>query len=99
MMESEAGVVVVLSGWSATRASLAARIAAMRGRSRVDVVYRVPEQAAVVRRLVLGGMVDVDIDHVAREIVHQAPPAFVAAAQKLKAESGDRVVLIVVVRN
>ena len=35
----------------------------------VDVVLRVPEQAAVVRRLVLVGVVDVDVDDVRGELV------------------------------
>ena len=75
------------------------RIRAVRRRSRVDVMVRVPEQRVVVRALVAVGVVHVDVDDVRRQLAHQRPPPRVPGSQKPPAESGDGVVLIVVMRD
>ncbi len=97
VVEHQAGVVVVLGRRSAARR--AARVGPVRRGPGVGVVTGVPEQAAVVRGLVVGRVVDVDVADVAREVRHQPPPAPVAGPQKVHGEAGHRVVLIVVVRD
>ncbi len=62
-------------------------------------MHRVPEQAVVVSGLVLIGVIDVDIDHMRGQLVHRVPPAPVARAHELNSETGQRIVLIVVVRH
>jgi hypothetical protein len=71
----------------------------VRGPSRIDVVPGVPEQSVVIGRLVSIGVVDIDVGHVTGQVVHQSPPAHVARPHELPGESGDSVVLIVVVRD
>src|SRR5436190_19259803 len=71
----------------------------MRGRVRVDVVGCVPEHATVVRRLVLDGVIDVDVGDVRGKLRHLRPPAAITGSKKLQRKPSDRVVLIVIVRD
>src|SRR5215510_6472554 len=63
------------------------------------MVRGVPEQAVVVRGLVLIRVVDVDIDHMASEVLQPCQPSQVSASEELTRETCNRVVLIVVVRH
>src|SRR5581483_8940016 len=77
----------------------ASRVGAMGRRVRIPVVVRMPEKTVVVRRLVAGSVIDVDVDDVPRQFPHHRPPSHVTRPKKLKGKSGYRVVLIVVVRD
>ena len=62
----------------------------------VDVVIGVPEVAVVVGRPIAVGVVQVHVDHVRGQIVHERPPAPIARSNVLGGETRQRVVLIVV---
>ncbi len=59
----------------------------------------VPEQAAIISRAILLGMINVNIDDMPGEIGHEFEPTRVAAAQVLNGRAGDNVVLIIIVRH
>src|SRR5687768_5427847 len=84
---------------STTRRCRASRIGAMRRGDRRLVMLGVPEMTAVINGAVTSGVIEVDIGDVLGEIVGERPPALIRRLHESREESGDGVVLIVVVRN
>src|SRR5438132_9600157 len=76
-----------------------ARISAVRAGGGVFIVIRKPEQSSVISRLVLGRVVDVDIDHVACERIGELEPARVAGTEILQERTVNEIVLIIVMGN
>src|SRR5262245_16538870 len=72
------------------------RVGAMAGRGGVLVVIGEPEQPAVVRRLVLGRVIDVDVGDVSGQRGGDLPPPPIPGADELQDRTVDRIVLIVV---
>src|SRR5262245_3414338 len=62
-------------------------------------MLRVPEVAAGVSGAVTGGVVEIDVGDVTGQIVSQYPPTVIARLHEAREETGDRIVLVVVVRN
>ena len=71
----------------------------MRGKPGTDVVDGVPEQPVVVRRTIALCVVHVDVGDVRGQRAQEAPPAVVTATEELVDEPGERIVLVVVVRD
>src|SRR4029453_19480830 len=71
----------------------------MRRRSRIHVMLRMPEMAAVVSGAIARRAIEDDVRDVRRELAHRRPPARVAGLHESRCHSRDRVVLIVVVRD